>query len=237
MKENSTDIESRVIDSMLSIPVPFKIGEDDFYIYHKTLGRIQLLSRLRKLLGINEKFAQTDPYAEALRLCHNKKDIVCRLIAYSTLKTKDEIFNNSVVSGRIKYFEEKLSDEELATIFLSILLDDEIPSFEKYFGITEDYVKRKEVSKVKKYINAITFGGHSIYGLLIDFACQRYGWTLDYLLWEVNYTTLMMLYSDKIESTYLSDEERKQLHIFDDKEYINADDPKNKELIRKMLSE
>lgn len=237
MKENSTDIENCIVDSMLSIPVPFKIGEDNFYIYPKTLGRIQLLNRLRKMLGINEVFAQTDPYAEALRLCQDKKEVVYRLIAYSTLKTKDEIFNNAVVGNRMKYIEENLSTEEVATIFLAILLDDEIPAFEKYFGITEDHAKRKEVYKVKKSSNTITFGGHSIYGTLIDFACQRYGWTLDYLLWEVNYTTLMMLYSDKVESVYLSDEERKQLRIFDNSEIINADDPKNKDLIRKMLSE
>lgn len=237
MKENQPDIENSIIDSMLSIPLPFTVGKDTFYIYPKTLGRVQLLNRLRKQLGINEEFAKVDPYAEAIRLCQDKKEIVCRMIAYSTLKTKDEIFNEPTVKGRMRYLESNLSNEELATIFLTILSDDEIPAIEKHFGITEDYTKRKEVAKVKKTVNTITFGGHSIYGTLIDFACQRYGWTLDYLVWEANYTSLMLLYSDKVESVYLSDEERKQLHIFDNVEYINADDPANSERIRELLND
>lgn len=150
MKENQPDIENSIIDSMLSIPLPFTVGKDVFYIYPKTLGRVQLLNRLRKQLGINEEFAKVDPYAEAIRLCQDKKEIVCRMIAYSTLKTKDEIFNEPAVKGRMQYFESNLSNEELATIFLTILSDDEIPAIEKYFGITEDYAKRKEVAKVKK---------------------------------------------------------------------------------------
>ena len=79
-------------------------------------------------------------------------------------------------------------------------------------------------------------GGKSIYGLLIDFACQRYGWTMDYVLWGISYVNLNMLFADDITTVYLSDEERKKLGRGDGR-MVDADDPKNRDLIRKMISE
>ncbi len=78
--------------------------------------------------------------------------------------------------------------------------------------------------------------GKSIYGLLIDFACQRYGWTMDYVLWGISYVNLNMLFADAITTVYLSDEERKKLGRGDGR-MVDADDPKNRDLIRKMISE
>lgn len=75
-----------------------------------------------------------------------------------------------------------------------------------------------------------------LYGLLIDFACQRYGWTMDYVLWGISYVNLNMLFADAITTVYLSEEERKKLGRGDG-EVINADDPRNRDLIRRMISE
>jgi len=83
---------------------------------------------------------------------------------------------------------------------------------------------------------SITFGGKRIYGLLIDFACQRYGWTMDYVLLGISYVNLNMLFVDAITTVYLNDEERKKLGRGDGR-MANADDPKNRGLIRKMISE
>ena len=44
------------------------------------------------------------------------------------------------------------------------------------------------------------------------------------------------MFADAITTVYLSDEERKKLGRGDGK-VVNADDPKNRELIRKMISE
>ena len=69
--------------------------------------------------------------------------------------------------------------------------------------------------------------GKSIYGLLVDFACQRYGWTLDYILWGISLVNLNMLFADAITTVYLNDEERKKLGMSNG-EVIDADDPETK---------
>ena len=120
---------------------------------------------------------------------------------------------------------------------LPCLSGDNTEEFIKHFGIDKERLERNRIAAVKKDNSSVTFGGNSTYGTLIDFACQRYGWTMDYILWGISYANLKMLMADAITTVYLSEDERKKLNILDDSEVVNADDPKNKELIRRMLSE
>lgn len=117
-----------------------------------------------------------------------------------------------------------------------ILSSDKIEEFIRYFGIDADREMKTRISRIKGEGSSITFGGNSIYGLLIDFACQRYGWTMDYVLWGISYVNLNMLFADAVTTVYLSEEERKKLGRGDG-EVINADDPGNRDLIRRMISE
>lgn len=231
------NIEESVENALLAIPVPFSVDGTELYLYPKTLGKVFLLNRLRKQLEISEKFAHTDPYAESLRVCSEKKDIVLRMIAYCTMPTKQDVFDESGIKDRMSFLKKHLSNEDLATLFLSIIAEDDVPMLEKHFDISKDDENKRKIAKVKESKSSVTFGGHSIWGILIDFACQRYGWTVEYVVWSVSYTNLMMMYHDRIESIYLSEEERKKLGYGFDDEIINADDPKNQELIRKILEE
>ena len=36
--------------------------------------------------------------------------------------------------------------------------------------------------------SSIAFGGKSIWGTLIDAACERYGWSYQYVLWGISYS-------------------------------------------------
>ena len=230
-------IEMNIADTIIGRPIGFKVGSRSFFIYPPTLGKTYLLARLLKALGANDKIVSLNPYMEALRLCKEKKDVVCRILSYYTLNRKEDVLSNSKVDYWSKWFERKLDDEELATIFVLILSGDNTEEYVKYFGIDKERQERRRIADVKKDNSSITFGGNSTYGTLIDFACQRYGWTMDYVTWGISYANLKMLMADAITTIYLSAEERKQLHIFDNQEYINADDPKNKELIREMLND
>lgn len=58
-----------------------------------------------------------------------------------------------------------------------------------------------------------TFGGKTIYGLLIDAACKNYGWTKEYAVWGIDVISLRLMLADSINSVYLSDEDLKHLHI------------------------
>ena len=188
--------------------------------------------RLRLEMGL----LSINPLAETLRVCTEKSDTVCQIIAYSTFDGKKSVLDIEKILHRAKFFEDNISVEDMATILTIILSNDKVEEFIQYLGIDADREMKTQISRIKGEGSSITFGGKSIYGLLIDFACQRYGWTMDYVLWGISYVNLNMLFADAITTVYLSDEERKKLGRGDGR-MVNADDPKNRDLIRKMISE
>lgn len=62
-----------------------------------------------------------------------------------------------------------------------------------------------------------------MWGNLLDVVLSKYHWTLDYLLWGISYQNVQMLLADTISTTK-------------EEEVINADDPRNREKIKEMLS-
>lgn len=230
-------LEMNIADTIIERPVGFSVGKRNFFIYPVTLGKTYLLVRLFKILDADDKIIAANPYLEAMRLSETKKDIVCRILAYHTFNLKQEILDNSKVEQRAKMFERNLDIEELSTIFVLILSGDNTEEFIRYFGLDKERAEKNRIYKIKDSKGSISFGGKSAYGTLIDFACQRYGWSMDYVVWGISYANLKMLMADSITTIYLSEEERKKLNIYDDSEVINADDPKNRELIRRMLNE
>ena len=62
-----------------------------------------------------------------------------------------------------------------------------------------------------------------MWGSVFDVVITKYGWTLDYLLWEISFVNVQMLLSDTIS------------FIDEENEIINADDPRNRERIKEMF--
>lgn len=234
--ELNKEIEMNISDAIIERPVNFSIGKNKLSLYPPTLGKMQILKNLYLSMDINMELLAMSPLAETLRICREKPELVCQIIAYSTFNDKKSILDIQKVLIRARLFQDNISVENLVTILTIILSNDKIEEFIHYFEIDADRELKKQISRIKGEGSSITFGGKSIYGLLIDFACQRYGWTMDYVLWGISHVNLNMLFADAITTVYLSDEERKKLGHGDGK-VINADDPKNKELIRKIISE
>lgn len=232
----SKQIEMNVSDAITEKPIRFGVGKRKFSVYPPTLGKMQILKSLYFAINVNAELLAANPLAETLRICKESPGIVCQIIAYSTFSDKESMQDTDKVLQRAKLIEGNATVEDLATILSIILSSDKTEEFIKYFGIDADKEQRVKISRIKGDGNSLTFGGKSIYGLLIDFACQRYGWTMDYVLWGISYVNLNMLFADAITTVYLSDEERKKLGMGVG-DVINADDPANKELMRKMLSE
>ena len=228
-------LEMNIADTIIERPVGFNIGSQQFYLYPPTLGITYHLARLFKSLEADARLISANPYLEAIRLCTEKKEIVCRILSNYTFNRKEDVFDGIKVEVRAKEFSE-LAAEELATIFTIVLSGDNTEEFIKYFGIDKERLERSRIAAVKKDNSSITFGGNSTYGTLIDFACQRYGWTMDYVMWGISYANLKMLMADAITTVYLSEEERKLLGKSVG-EVINADDPRNRELMRRMIGE
>lgn len=225
-----------VADAIIEKPIRFNVGKQKYSIYPPTLGKTQILKNLYLSLDINAQLLSLNPLAEAIRISRENPDVVCQIIAYSTFNDKNSIMNTEKVFQRAKTLKEHLTTEDLATLLSLILSNDKTDEFIKYFKIDADKELREHLSRIKGESNSLTFGGKSIYGLLIDFACQRYGWTMDYILWGISYVNLNMLFADAITTVYLTDEERKQLGMGFGQS-INADDPANRDLIRELISE
>ncbi len=228
--------EMNVADAIIEKAIRFNIGKQKYSLYPPTLGKTQILKNLYLGLDVNAQLLSLNPLAEAIRISKENPDVVCQIIAYSTFNDKNSIMNTEKVFQRAKTLKEHLTTEDLATLLSLILSNDKTDEFIKYFKIDADKELRERISRIKGESNSMTFGGKSIYGLLIDFACQRYGWTMDYILWGISYVNLNMLFADAVTTVYLTDEERKQLGMGFGQS-INADDPANRDLIRELISE
>ena len=226
-----------VADAIMERPTGFTVGKRSFFIHPVPHGKMYLLARLVDSLEINRQVVSTNPYMEDIRFCKRIRDIVCRILSYSTFNRKNDLFDNSKVDKRTKLFSRTLSEEELATILVLILTSDNMDTFLRHFGIDKENTERKRIAKVKKNNSFISFVGFSSYGTLIYFACQRFCWTFVYVEWGISYINLRMLMADAITTVYLSSDEMKQLGISGSEEIIDAGNPKNRERIKALLEE
>lgn len=235
MEEERLKTEMNIADTMMEKPIGFKIKGRHFCLYPPCLGKVHLLSRLVTALDIEKKMLELNPYFESMRLSRDKKDIVCRMLAYHTMNRRYDIQNETKVEGRSKYFAKNLDYKELAQIFMVVLTWEDVSTYIKFLGIDKEQAVKKRIMDYKnRKSSVLSFGGKSVYGTLIDWACQRYGWTFDYVVWGISYANLQMLMADAISSVHLNDEEKKDLRIYDS-EVIDAGDPRNRERIREML--
>lgn len=215
-------------------------GERHFLLYPVTLGKAHLLKRHLDNLEINEENIKINPFLETLRVVEKNKFGVCKLIAYHTLKKKRDIFNNEVVEEIATFINENSSNDEIASLFLYILTRDNILEYKKHLGIAKENDRFRQVinykERIKKGRSDYSFGGKTIYGTLIDVACERYGWTLDYVLWGISLVNLQLMLSDRVQNIYLSDEEKKKIpsRLLNNADTINADDKANLEKILRM---
>lgn len=203
-----------IISNVLTdMPIGFESEQGVHYsIYPTTLGKMYLTSQLVDSLEIDKDLLHTDPFLEALRVVSTKREACCRLIAYHTFKTKEDILSSRTIAMRqntVSLF----SNDDIATLLIAILKENPTRTIAKETGMDEETKRMAKVNAAKKSNNQFVFGGKTIWGTLIDVACERYGWTYDYVVWGISYNNLTLMLKDKITSIYLSDEEMKKSHI------------------------
>lgn len=220
--DKTKQLELDIADTIIDRPKGFSVGRRHFYLYPVTLGKMHLQQRVIANLEMNTELLKLNPYMEVLRLVETKKEDCCLLLAYHTLQTKKDVLNNRIVTIRKNIFLREMENEDIATLTLACLTSDKTTSIVQHLGIDKELQSMSEVAKAKKNNNTYTFGGKSIYGTLIDAACERYKWTFDYVVWEISYTNLQLLLKDKVNSLYLTDDEKKNVHINNTSDVIDG---------------
>lgn len=226
MAMDKEQLEAIVTSVLIDQPVGIQVRQYHFNLYPKTLGKMYVTATLMKSLDIDKKMVAIDPFLEIMHIVSVKRDMCCRLLAYHTLQTKEEILDNSNVTARQELLVKILDNEDIATLLLNIFRDNTLENIIKGTEMDKEAKRMARVNAAKKSKNTFVFGGKTIYGSLIDAACERYGWTFDYVLWGISYNNLTLLLKDKITSVYLTDEERKRVRIPDDNEEKTSGDDK-----------
>ncbi len=238
-------IDMNLDDALIEKPYCFSVetsGRDKryYYLFPVTLGKMYVLKRHMDNLALNVENIKAQPYLEVLRVVKSNKEEVCRILTYHTLKKKRDIFDIPLVEERTRFFAENLTEEELASTLIVILRMNSVDEFKIHLGISKEQDKLRELveykRKAQKNQSDISFGCKTIYGTLIDTACERYGWSYDYVLWGISFVNLQLMLADRQQSIFISDEERKKIpsRLINRSDIINADDKENMEVILSM---
>lgn len=218
-------LQMDIADAVIDRPKGFSVGRRHFYLYPLTIGKMYLTQRVMENLGVDYGNLKVNPYAEALRLVKTKRDDCLLLIAYHSLKDKEQVLNTRTVATRKGILGNELDESDIATLLMMCIMADRTHEFVHELGIDKELERMNDVLKSKSKNNTFMFCGKSVYGTLIDNACERYGWTFNYVVWEISYTNLQMLLKDSVKSVYLTDDEMKKCGIRSNRNIIDGNDP------------
>ena len=228
-------IEDEIADAIMEIPYSFSVKHRRFFLYPITIGKALITSKIVKMLDFNSHVYATNPYIEALRLSHTDIDNVCMLIDYHPFDKKEDICDVARVRKRAKFFKENVEKEDLAQLLISVTQPDRTDAFCKHIGIDKENERYRKALNAKGDSGSMSFGGKSTYGSLIDFACERYGWSLDYVIWGISRINLQMLMADMIKTIYLTEDERKKANIPKYNTLVDADNTGNLERVKEFF--
>ena len=230
-----TESERLVTDTLLEEPRAFELDGVKFAIWPETLGKSLMVRRI--VDGIGFKALAADTARSVLEAVGRERSRCAELVAVCTLKGREALASADVIAQRAETFA-ATDDATLAELVTACLMSNAeatVREVGKATGIERDRERMQRVTAAKESRGSYTFGGRTIYGGLIDMACERYGWTLDYVLWGITLANLRLMLADQLTSIYLSDKEQRRCHISNDRDIINADDPANNERIMRMF--
>ena len=212
-----------IADAITDRPKGFTIGRRHFCLYPLTLGKAYLTQRVYSMLGIDNENMNIQPMLEALRVVVANRDNVALLLAYYTLQAKKDLLNHRTVTIRKNMLARELDDSDMASLLIYCTTLDKTTDIMHYLGIDKEHERMNDVLKVKDSHNTFSFGAKTIYGSVIDAACERYGWEYDYVVWGISYTNLRLMLADRSSSIYLTAEEAKHVHASSSNDIIDGD--------------
>ena len=233
---SKVDIEQSIADTIMERPHGFNVSGRQFYLYPVTLGKTYLLARLVESLEINQEIMNFNPYLEALRIAEAKKDVALRIISYNTAPDKGKVFDNIYIEDCVQWFNKHLDKDDIAHLLIILFTETPVDDYIKHFKLDKEKEDMNRVLRCKKNSKGTyTFGGKSIYGSMVDTLAQRYGWTMDYIVWGISFKNIQMLLADMVTTINLTEEEAKKCRVSNERNFINGDDMNNIEKIKQMF--
>ena len=213
-----------ISDVLIERPVGFTYNRRHYCLYPLTLGTIQLVTRFLSKLGLENMKDDGRLFTQLLLSASCNREDCIRVLSYLTLPGAGSL-DEEKVGKRMKEFR-KMPASDVASIIITALTSDKTKLIGDYYGIYKESKRLEKVMKIKKDDGkgSVSFGAKSVWGTLIDFACQRYGWTYQYVLWGISYANLQLLMLDQEKTLFLSEEERRKAGALVDGQPIKADD-------------
>jgi hypothetical protein len=227
------DIETKFANTLTERPIGFRIKDRHFFLYPATLGRMQIESEVRKVLQPNPDNLRINADIEIARMIAEHTDEALWAIAYATAKGK-ECMDNDKMAARVKFFRKHAKAEDIATLFVTIISEGNVADLQKHYGISRETEEYRRICDAKDTKGTYIYGGRTIYGALIAPLMEKYGWTLDYILWGISYANIQMLMADATKTVTLNKEEERRIRPRNTKGSIRVDDPRNLEYIKTL---
>lgn len=226
-----TELTSDMIDTLLGVATDINVDGRKFTAGRATLGKMFLLQRAIKRIqpDITLEGGETNALYTLAGLMQiaskpERADDIYRIVALILSNTRHELLNASYQEETKEYLKAHLSAAEVCTLFLNLKTFEDVSKYQDELGITTELMRMERVGKVKETGGSVSFCGCSLWGTLIDQAAERYGWTLDYIVWGITFANLQMLMADHPKTMYLSEKERKRAHVSTDRKRINGND-------------
>lgn len=227
------DIEQKLASTLIERPTGIVIDGEHFYLYPATLGRMQIEREVRAALQPKSENIRINADVEVARIIAEHPDEALWAIAYATAKGK-ECMDNEKMKSRVNFLKEHATPADITTLFVMVISEGSVADLQQHYGIDKEQKEFRRISEAKGTGGTFIFGGKTIYGTLIAPLMEKYGWTLDYILWDISYANLQMLMADATKTIMLSKEEQKRIHPKQARDVVRADDPKNFAMITNM---
>ena len=207
---NKDNMNEALADAVMDRPREFFIGERRFCLWSPSLGMSLMLERHIRELGIDDELMTKKPTMEVMRLVKDKRNQICDILSIHSFRKFRDLCNSARISERSDYFFSNLDDNELSKLFMIVLSEPNAETLISLSPIGEQREKQALIAKIKSSANSLTFGGNTIYGMLIAPAMTTFHLSFHEAVWGISLTNLKMLLADNINSVYLSDKEAKK---------------------------
>ena len=233
------ELDRLLADVVLDYAPEFRVGERAFRIHPVTLAKTLRLKPHIKALELDASVLRTSPYMEALRVAAEHREECCHILAVRTMRNTRAAFHNLMETDlRRELFCEVIDTTDLAFLMLHVLSGDRTEVLMRHLGLDRERERLSQVMAVKRKggRNNLGFGGVSFLGAFIG-QLQEMGYTDEEIIYERNYSYLLLRLADKVTSIYVTDEELAELPTEAGGTLLRGDDPDAADGLLAVLAE